>query len=300
MISSSHPKPSSYTPRIPSVIPLGRFRLRVIPDRTFLIDGGSLFGVVPKPLWSREMSADSQNRVFLGNNSLLVESAEENILIDLGLGNKYDEKTAKRYGIKAEPTLWDTLEALGPKKINRIILTHLHFDHVGWISQKDSDGQVRLSFPEAEVIIQKREWEAANNPDELSRGTYLPENISPLVDHKSLRLVDGEEEIIPGIRVILTGGHSAGHQMVKIESEGKTALFWGDILPTTHHLRLPYIAAFDMDPHTTLSWKRKFLPEAERGGWINIFEHNPRRPVGRVRLTDPKRNRYRLIDLDSM
>jgi glyoxylase-like metal-dependent hydrolase (beta-lactamase superfamily II) len=253
-----------------------------------------MFGIVPKALWSKELTSDRENRVLLGNNSLLVESKNENILIDLGLGDKYDEKAQDIYGIKQGPTLMDALEEVG--KIDRIILTHLHFDHIGWITQKHSDGQIRLTFPESEIIVQKREWEAANNPDELNRASYLPENITPLAGSDNLHLVDGDMEISPGIEVILTGGHSAGHQIVKITSAGKTALFWGDILPTTHHLRLAYISAYDIDPHTTLSWKKKFLPLAEREGWVNIFEHNPRRPMGRIELEDPEKKKYHLLD----
>jgi glyoxylase-like metal-dependent hydrolase (beta-lactamase superfamily II) len=279
-----------------SSIPLGQFRLRIIPDRTFLIDGGSLFGVVPKSLWSRNLEADRENRILLGCNSLLVETDKEKIIIDLGLGDKYDEKAREIYGIKEGPTLMDSLEEIG--EIDRIILTHLHFDHIGWITQKGPDGQIRLTFPQAEIIVQRREWEAANQPNELNRGTYLPENITPLSKADNLHLIDGDAEILPGIKLILTAGHSTGHQIVKIESEGKTALFWGDILPTTHHLRLPYIAADDIDPHTTLFWKKKLLPQAEREKWLNIFEHNPRRRAGYIQLTDPQKNRYRLLELD--
>ena len=286
--------PPSLHPDSGKTIPLGCFHLRIIPDRTMFIDGGAMFGVVPKSLWGREQEADQANRILLGNNSLLIESDEENILIDMGIGDKYDEKALKIYGIKQGPTLMDRLEEIG--YINRIILTHLHFDHAGWITEKSPDGRIRLTFPQAEVIIQKREWEAANHPDELNRGSYLAENITPLAASDNLHLVDGDVEILPGIKLILSEGHSAGHQIVKIESEGKTAMFWGDIIPTTHHLRLPFITAYDIDPHTTLAWKKKLLPQAEREGWINIFEHNPRRPVGRIQLT--KKKQYRLLDLD--
>jgi glyoxylase-like metal-dependent hydrolase (beta-lactamase superfamily II) len=231
-------------------IQLGHFRLLVIPDRPFLVDGGSMFGATPKKLWNKKIGADWKNRILLGNNSLLVESNEERILIDLGLGDKYDEKNKEIYGIKQGPTIMDVLEEVG--EINRIILTHLHFDHVGWITQRDVDGQIYLTFPRSEIIVQKQEWEAANNPNELNRSSYVPENIRPLVGCDNLGLIDGDMEISPGIKVILTGGHSAGHQVVKIESEGKTAMFWGDLVPTTCHLPLPYITAFDIAPHTTL------------------------------------------------
>lgn len=281
--------PSSHTSVTKPII-LGQFRLRIIPDRPFLIDGGSMFGVVPKTLWRKELESDRENRVLLGNNSLLVETDNGNILVDLGLGDKYDEKAHEIYGIIEGPTLMDALEGL--VEIDRIILTHLHFDHIGWITRKYPAGQLQLTFPDAEIIVQKREWEAANSPDELNRASYLPENIAPLAGADNLRLVDGDVEIAPGIEVILTGGHSAGHQMVKITSDGQTALFWGDILPTSHHLRLASISAYDIDPHTTLSCKKKFLPQAEREGWINIFEHNPRRPFGKIELE--KKNKYRL------
>jgi glyoxylase-like metal-dependent hydrolase (beta-lactamase superfamily II) len=238
-----------------------------------------------------------------------VETDKERIIIDLGLGDKYNEKAREIYGIKEGPTLMDSLEEIG--EINRIILTHLHFDHIGWITQKDPGGRIQLTFPQAEIIVQRQEWEAANRPDELNRGSYLPENITPLAETNNLHLIDGDVEILPGIKLILTAGHSAGHQIVKIESEGKTALFWGDILPTTHHLRQTYITAYDIDPlrqtyitaydidpHTTLSWKKKLLPQAEREGWLNIFEHNPRRWAGYIQLTDQQKSRYRLYDIE--
>lgn len=255
-----------------------------------------MFGLIPKKLWSQKIEADGRNRILLGNNSLLVESDEERILIDLGLGDKYDEKAKEIYGIEKGPTIMDIIKDMG--EIDRIILTHLHFDHVGWITQRDVNKQIFLTFPQSEVIVQKQEWEAANNPDELNRGSYIPENITPLTGSDNLRLIEGNMEISPGIKVILTGGHSAGHQVVKIESEGKTALFWGDIVPTTAHLALPYIAAYDIAPHTTLYWKKKLLPQAESEGWINIFEHNSHHLSGLIQLTDPQKGHYNLLDLD--
>jgi glyoxylase-like metal-dependent hydrolase (beta-lactamase superfamily II) len=254
---------------------LGEFQLQIIPGGCFSLDGGTVFGVVPKAIWGQQMPADEQNRIRLGTNCLLIQAGEHNILVDCGLGDKFGPKQRSIYRLEQATGFMDSLKYfIRPDEITYLILTHLHFDHAGGISRYNSQGELEPCFPKAQVVVQKREWEAACSPNERNRGSYLPENIQPLAKTGRLQLVEGDYTLLPGIELLLTGGHSAGHQMVKITSQGKNAIFMGDIVPTSRHLRLPSITAYDIQPEETLRVKKRLLAQAAEQEWLLIFEHD--------------------------
>jgi len=271
---------------------LGKFDLIPISDGSFYLDGGTMFGVVPKLLWSKIVEPDNLNRVEIPLNCLLIKAPNANILLDTGIGNKLDEKFREIYSVKQPPDLETGLKNLGLKleDIDFVINTHLHFDHCGWntiykpeFNATDSSGrpmsgnnEIISTFPRAKYIIQKQEWYDATHPNERTRASYLKENFIPLENSGQLILVEGEYEIIPGIKVINTISHTKGHQSIMIESEGKKAIFWGDLMPTSAHIRIPYHTSFDLYPLELIELKKKFLKQAIAENWLLIFEHDPK------------------------
>jgi glyoxylase-like metal-dependent hydrolase (beta-lactamase superfamily II) len=271
---------------------LGRFTLHTLTAGTQRLDGGAMFGVVPKPLWERRIPADERNRIPLAMRCLLVETPDALVLIDNGAGNKEDPKFKDIYGIVNDgaPTeLEDSLRAAGfdTGDVDIVIDTHLHFDHAGGNTFRDEEGQVRLSFPRAKYFVQRGEFEWAHVRNERIQASYLPHNFDPVAQADRFTLLEGNLEVVPGVRVLRTPGHTPHHQSVVIESEGETACFLGDVIPTTAHLPLPWIMGYDVEPLVTLESKRALLAEARRDKWLLIFEHDP--VVGWGYLTDDEK-----------
>lgn len=269
---------------------LGNFELHLLSDGTFRLDGGSMFGVVPKVLWQRTDPPDEKNRILMGLNCLLVRTGTENILIETGIGKRLPSKEQEIFGVKQKKTLMDRLEALNlePEDINIVICTHLHFDHVGWNTVEHGKGEFVPTFPQAAYVIQRAEWEAASHPNIRTRMNYNTEHFLPLKEHGVLRLVEDGEEITEGVSVIRTGGHSEGHQVVKIASEGKTAMFLADLVPMISHIRIPYVMSFDLYPMQTVEVKQRILPQALEGEWLLIFVHSPTVGMGYLRETEDR------------
>ncbi len=263
----------------------GQFEIYPVVDGRFRLDGGAMFGVVPKVLWERCCPADEQNRIELALNCLLIRAHGKNILVDTGLGGKQDEKFRKMFAVERRPTLQESLKAVGiePADIDMVINTHLHFDHAGGNTMKGEDGKLKPAFPRAKYLIQAGEFEDGVHPSERTKASYRPENIVPVADHDRWELLDGETEILPGISVVVTDGHTRHHQGVKIESEGKIAFYLGDLIPTVSHLPLPYIMGYDLFPLQTLEAKRRILDKAFEQQWLLLFEHDPKIQMGRVR-----------------
>lgn len=255
---------------------LGNLELNPVSDGLFKLDGGAMFGIVPKPLWIKRIKSDSANRIVLGLNALLIRTPQQNILVNTGIGDKYDEKMRKIYEIKHPPSLAASLDQHGlkPQDINMVILTHLHFDHCGG-NTVIKDGKTVPTFPKAVYVIQKGEWESATNPTERTSGSYIKENFLPLKEHGLLKIIEGDEDVVPGIKVKLTGGHTKYHQVVLIESGGKKAIYWSDLIPTTAHIDLPYIMGYDLDPQETLKAKKELLEQAVNEKWLCFWEHDP-------------------------
>ena len=263
----------------------GDIELFSLSDGIMRLDGGAMFGVVPRVFWEKTNPADELNRIAIGVNPLLLKADGVNILVDTGNGDKFSEKLLKIYGIEREPTLLKSLSDadLRPEDIEIVINTHLHFDHCGGNTFVDASGKLMPTFPNARYIVQKMEWEDATRLNELTKASYLPENFIPLMQAGRIELVDGDKEVYPGVTVVHTPGHNRGHQSVKIESDGKTAFYLGDMIPTAAHVPLPYIMGYDLYPLELLEVKRRILREALEGRWLMIFEHDPKVRMGYLR-----------------
>ncbi|MEO0091727.1 MAG: MBL fold metallo-hydrolase [candidate division WOR-3 bacterium] len=256
---------------------LGRFEIYPVLDGFFRLDGGAMFGVIPKVLWEKTNPPDENNRILLALRCCLINTGKELVLIDTGIGDKNNQKFTDIYQVKKEIYLEKSLSAIGvsPNDINIVIDTHLHFDHSGGNTKIDANGKIVPSFPNARYIIQKAEWESANNPDRRSRASYLKENFQPLKEANLLELVDGDCKITEGIEVIKTSAHTFGHQVVKVSSENKTLIYWADLIPTSSHLNLPYLMSYDLFPIQTMEQKERLLNQALKENWVSFFEHDP-------------------------
>ncbi len=264
---------------------LGAFDIVPVSDGRFRLDGGAMFGVVPKVLWERCCAADELNRVPLSLTCLLIRAHGKNILVDTGLGDKHDAKFQGMFAVDRTPTLHESLrrQGLGYEDIHLVINTHLHFDHAGGNTRKTGDGTVRAAFPNASYCIQSGEYEDAVRANERTKASYRTENFTPVSHVHRWEFLHGDTELLPGITAIVTAGHTRYHQSVKIESEGQTAFFLGDLIPTVSHLPLPYIMGYDLYPIQTLETKRWVLDRACEEGWLLIFEHDPLVQAGYVR-----------------
>jgi glyoxylase-like metal-dependent hydrolase (beta-lactamase superfamily II) len=269
---------------------LGAFTLHAIESGLQRLDGGAMFGVVPKPLWERRIPADERNRIPLGLRCLLVETSDELVLIETGLGNKESEKFRDIYGVDNAASspehpdrLHEALASLGfaADDVGIVIDTHLHFDHAGGNTFRDAEGQVRVSFPRARYHVQRGEWEWAHQANERTSASYLPDNYEPVMAAGLLHLVDGDVQIAPGLSVYRTPGHCPHHQSVLIRSEGETACFLADVIPTFAHLPLPWIMGYDVEPLVTLESKRALLSRAVDERWLLVSTHDPFVPWGR-------------------
>ncbi|HEX8695245.1 MAG TPA: MBL fold metallo-hydrolase [Longimicrobium sp.] len=269
---------------------LGRFRLHALEAGLQRLDGGAMFGVVPKPLWEKRIPADARNRIPLALRCLLVETGDELVLVETGLGNKENEKFRDIYGVDNAPSpgspwpdrLHEAIAAAGfaPGDVGVVIDTHLHFDHAGGNTFADAEGRVRLGFPNARYVVQKGEWEWAHRANERTSASYLPHNFDPVMEAGRFDLVEGDREIVPGVSVYRTPGHCPHHQSVLVSSEGETACFLADVVPTMAHLPLPWIMGYDVEPLVTLESKRALLARAADERWLLVSTHDPFTPWG--------------------
>jgi len=261
------------------------FELTPLLDGYFRLDGGAMFGVVPKPLWEKRAPADQRNRIQLGMRPLLVRDAKRLMIIDAGIGDKMDEKNAEIYGLDRREHLDVTMARAGVKAadVDLVIASHLHFDHAGGFTVWDDSGALRPRFPNARYAISHGEWEDATHPHERNRASYLAENFVPLQDAGVADFLRGDQEIVPGIRTRRTGGHTRYHHSIFIESEGKTAVFAADLMPTTAHVEAPWIMGYDLYPMETLEFKKLFLKEAIAREYLVFFEHDPKVAAGYIR-----------------
>lgn len=271
------------------IMRFGDYELTSISDGTFLLDGGAMFGVVPKVLWQKKTSADEKNRITLGLNSLLLIKGKKTILLETGLGEIENRKFQEIYEIKRGKALIEKIIDLGLdlEDITYVINTHLHFDHCGW-NTISKDGSLKPAFPRAKYFIQKKEWDSAMNPDERSSASYLKEKLLPLQKDGNLELINGDFELEEGIKIIHVPGHTRGHQCILIESGGNKLFFPGDLIPTSAHFPLPYIMAYDLFPLETLENKKKILKIAENEGWLFALYHDPEHVFGKVEKFEDK------------
>ncbi len=272
---------------------LGDLELISLFDGFFRLDGGAMFGVVPKPLWEQKTAADDRNRILLAMRPLVVRGTRT-MLVDAGLGDKDDAKFHDIYGVDRSRNLDHTLAEAGltPADIDIVLASHLHFDHCGGFTYRDSAGRVRPKFPRAQYVVRRGEWEDATHPHERNRASYLADNFVPLAEAGVLQLVDDDQTIMPGVRVRRTGGHCMHHQAVYVESGGKTAVFPADLLPTTAHLDNPWIMGYDLYPMDTLAAKKSVIADFVAKDALVFFEHDPSVAAAYVREDSKGKRTY--------
>jgi glyoxylase-like metal-dependent hydrolase (beta-lactamase superfamily II) len=269
---------------------LGDFELTSLSDGTFRLDGGAMFGVVPKTMWQKRTNCDDKNRILLGLRPLLVRTPQHTVLIDTGIGGKMPPKLVDIYAIDRRWNLDHALADAGLTfdDITHVIATHLHFDHFGGSTTRLGETVVP-TFRNARYLIRRDEWHDATHPHDRNRASYLPDDFLPLTDAAVVDFIEGDGEVLPGISVWRTGGHCMQHQWVKIQSGGRTAAFVADLIPTTAHLDVPWIMGYDLYPMDTFYYKQRFLQEAIAGEYIVFFEHDPVVPCGVIREQDGRR-----------
>jgi glyoxylase-like metal-dependent hydrolase (beta-lactamase superfamily II) len=265
---------------------LGDLEFHILNDGTFRLDGGAMFGVIPRPMWERVAPPDERNRILMAMNSLLIRAAGKVILVETGAGDKWDEKRRDIYAFEG-PRLPEQLARLGvrPEQVDIVVNTHLHFDHCGWNTRR-VNGSVVPTFPNARYVVQRGELEHAHKPSERDRASYLPENFGPMEESGQWWLLDGDQKIAPGVELIRVPGHNADMMCVRLSGGGQTAMLLADLAPTTAHLASVWIMGFDLYPMTTLENKKKWIPEIVRQGWLAIFAHDPKVRVARLREKD--------------
>ncbi len=271
---------------------LGNWQLDTVSGGTWRTDGGAMFGVVPKALWERAHPADDRNRIRMNSNCLLARDGRHTVLIDTGYGGKLTERERDIFAAQPGEPLLESLAALGvsPHQIDTVALTHLHFDHVGGGSRRQADGRIVPTFLRARHVVRAGEWRDATSGAPELEGGYPPENVQPLAESGLLELIDGDGdvEIVPGLRAIVTRGHTRWHQSLVFESAGQTAIYLGDLCPTAAHVRRLWGMAYDVEPLETRRRKPQVLGQAADEGWIVLWDHDPDRWASRL-VRDAKR-----------
>ena len=264
---------------------LGRFAVHALDTGSLALDGGAMFGVVPRPLWGRHFEADARNRIQLALRCLLIVDGPRRILIDTGAGSRWAARELDLYGLSADDGLSASLQTLGLTRddITDVVLTHLHFDHAGGTTCAQG-GDLSLAFARATFHLQRRHWKWAHHPSEKDAGSFRPEDFEVLQKSGRLHLLEGNTELYPGVHLFVSEGHTVGLQLVRLESDdGQTLVFCGDLIPTTAHLRAAWVAAYDLYPLTVIEEKKQLLAQAVEEGWLLFFEHDPKVAVCSVK-----------------
>ncbi len=268
---------------------IGDWTFRAFHDGRFKLDGGAMFGVVPKIFWQKQHPADEMNRIDLDLRCLLADGPDgRRILVDTGMGDRWDEKKTGVFALERRPNqLVAELaeEGITRESITDVVLTHLHFDHAGG-AVRLVDGQLAATFPEARYWVQKRQWEWAGRPSERDRASFRTEDFAPLQEAGRLELVDGPGEILPGVRVTPINGHTPGQQMVEFHTGAGVLVFCGDLIPYLSQVHVPWIMGFDLNPLLTVTEKKQFLTRAAEDGYVLVFEHDTVHEAATVRFED--------------
>ncbi len=268
---------------------IGSYAVSALETGIYALDGGAMFGVVPKLMWQEKTTSDDRNRIPLALRTMLIQGEGRNILVDAGIGAKWSRKMLDLYGIEqpVQP-LEDALAAcnLTPADITDLIVTHLHFDHAGGATKYDLDRNVVPTLPNARVHIQKSNWDHAQHPNEKDRASYLPDNFIPLMEAGLVEMWEGECEILPGVTVIPSNGHTIGQQLVLVGRGYDAVLYCGDLIPTRAHLPIPWVMGYDLYPLTTIEEKKTLLRRASEEQWTLFFEHDPKITSCKIDWTD--------------
>ncbi len=267
---------------------IGKYELKIINSGYFWLDGGAMFGIIPKPLWEKTNPPDSANRIKLSTRNLLLLNGNRKILIDSGMGNKWDAKSKSIYSINQDEfSLNKELGKAGISagEITDVIITHLHFDHTGG-SIKLENGKLIPAFPNAKYYVQKKNYEWAVNPSERDRGSYIKENFVPLFEAGLLNLIDNNIDFDDEIEFLVVNGHTFSQQIVKISDSSSTVLYCGDLIPTSSHIPIPYVMAYDLQPLMAVQEKKNILSQANEEQWKLFFEHDPEFALATIKRTD--------------
>ena len=256
---------------------IGGYELYSIETSGFSLDGGAMFGIIPKPMWEKEAPADDQNRITMVTRSLLLVGHNKKIIIDTGNGDKWQDKLKSIYNIDTKTiNLKTSLTKYGfkPEDITDVFCTHMHFDHIGG-NTKIVNGKLEPVFPNAVYWIQKENWNLANSTNERDNGSFLKDDWSILQENEMITMVDGKESFLPNINIVMSYGHTTGMMMPKIQDSSKTIIYTADLIPMAAHIPLPWVMAYDINPVLTMEEKRKLLPKVVEEEWILFFEHDP-------------------------
>lgn len=266
---------------------IGKYKIEIVLSGFFGLDGGAMFGIIPKPLWEKTNPSDSSNRVKLATRNLLLQSESKNILIDTGMGNKWSEKEKLIYAVDENISLESALNKINLKKedITDVILTHMHFDHTGGSVEIENEKLIP-AFPNAKYHVQKQNFEWAKNPSDRDKGSYIKQNFMPLFENGVLNLIDGESKFDDEIDLLVINGHTFGQQMVKVSDSSNTLLFCADLLPFVSHIPIPYIMGYDIQPLITVEEKKKYLKKALDESWKLFFGHDPETAMVTLKSTE--------------
>lgn len=276
---------------VPPSITLGNITVYSLTDGLIRLDGGAMFGVVPRALWEKTNPPDDKNRVLTAINPLLIQTKDKNILVETGMGERWDDKARRIFAINRKTTLMDSLAALGlgREDVDIVINTHLHFDHAGGNTVEGPGGGLVPAFPGARYIVQRGELSCAMEPNERTQASYRPGDFMAIKEGKLFTLPQGEAEVCEGVSLFRTSGHNSDIQLVKITGGGAAALFLSDIIPMAAHINYPYIAAYDLFPLETLRVKKELIREAAAGHWSLFFYHDPQMRCAEVSLGEDEK-----------
>ncbi|HEY9786229.1 MAG TPA: MBL fold metallo-hydrolase [Candidatus Obscuribacterales bacterium] len=282
-------------------VKFGEFELSIIRECSFKLDGGAMFGVVPKTMWEKVSPADELNRVPLACNLLLIESPDGRVLVETGMGDRWSPKERSRYELTTLVDTCNVLTSLGlsNEDVDAVIISHLHFDHAGG-AVRLVDGKLAPTFPNAKYFVQKGEWELAHKANARARGSYRADDLDPLKENGVLQIVDGDHEVLPGIYVKVTGGHTSHHQIVYFESEGQKGVYFADIIPTKSHLSPPWVMGYDHFPLRSCDVKSEWLARAAKERWLVVFDHEVGVPWGKVGITSDGKFEFHPLEESSL
>ena len=270
----------------PRRVRAGEWRITTLFDGTMHLDGGAMWGVVPKNLWGKLTPADEDNSIRLALRPFLAERGDVKLVIEGGVGSRWEEKWQEIYHLDRRPSLPESLRMVGlePEDVTHVVASHCHFDHIGALVT-ESGGALVPQFPNARHFAPRVEVEMARNPDHVRRASYRADDIVPILEAGLLETFEGDAEILPGVRVHEAAGHSDGVSVVTLneDGEGETAIFWADVVPTTHHIQPPYIMAYDIDVVRSFENRSLWLARASEAGWLGLFYHDDAIPFGRIR-----------------
>jgi glyoxylase-like metal-dependent hydrolase (beta-lactamase superfamily II) len=279
----------------------GNFELSILRECKFRLDGGAMYGVVPKTLWAKQAQADDLNRVLLACNLLLIDTGTAKVLVETGMGSRWPQKEAERYDLHTLGTADQLLDQVGltVDDIDFVIISHLHFDHAGGATI-ERDGKIIPTFPNAKYIAQQGEFDFSFKANARAKASYRKDDYVPLQEHGQLVLVDGDHEVTPGVWVKVTGGHTSHHQVVYWESAGQKGVYFADIIPTKSHVTPPWVMGYDHFPLASCDIKSEWLSKAAAENWLVVFDHEPGIPWGYVSLSDKGKFDFATLDASSL